>query len=73
MKNFQVIGDYPLARGFPDFVVSGNLQNGRMTNVCIEFKHAAHSKDVYYGLTKQLPGHMKPRELNAEIILRNVL
>ena len=59
-KNFQISPQYTLGGGKLDFLISGYLKSGEITNVCVEFKHA-HSRKLRDGLLKQLPAYMQAK------------
>ncbi|MCK4273324.1 MAG: hypothetical protein KAW90_00420 [Dehalococcoidales bacterium] len=59
-KNFQITPQYTLGGGKLDFLISGYLKSGEITNVCVEFKHA-HSYKLRDGLLKQLPAYMQAK------------
>lgn len=56
--SFEVIPEHKTGIGNLDFLFIGQLSNGNLAKICIEFKNA-HSSDLVHGLTVQLPKYMR--------------
>jgi hypothetical protein len=66
IHSFDISPEFHSGVGNLDFLISGNLSNGKRCKVCIEFKNA-HSPDLESGFLYQLPAYMKNMEVDHGI------
>lgn len=71
IANIEVVPEYQTGVGNLDFMFLGHVKGEGSARLCAEFKNA-HSKDVFNGLTKQLPLYMRNSgaEYGAYCVLR---
>lgn len=65
-KSLEISREYPTGGGSLDFLFTGSLMAGGLSNVCVELKNA-HSSDLVRGLTIQLPTYMKSKGCNQGV------
>jgi len=61
LASIEVIPEYHTGIGNLDFAFIGIVKNAGMRKICAEFKNA-HSRDIYNGLTTQLPKYMQNKD-----------